>query len=247
VSTDVEQDAPELSLWRAVRAAASAMSDDFVRFVAGNVAWLAVVGAALLTGRLFLPGHALLVLIVPASYGLCRMTAFAVRGRPARLAQFRAGVTRRGWAGFGLGCLQLVLLALAATNVTIAVQAPSLPLVLSAAVSAYSGLFLSATVLAVWPLLLDPAREQMAMRSIVRLGLVVIAARPGRQLALVILEGVLVAVGLQAFVAALLLPAFGLLVSSWVVLPLADELATNSGSPADPRTIKRSGGSGRAR
>lgn len=226
MTTEAEQGALELSLWRAVRAAASALSDDFVKFVAGNAAWLAVAGLGLLAGRVVVPAHALLVLNVPVSYGLCRMAAFAVRGRPARLPQFRDGVTQRGWAGFGLGCLQFALLALVATNVTIAVQAPSLPIAVAAVASGYAGLFLMASVLVVWPLLLDPEREQLPLRSIVRLGLVVIAARPGRHLALVVLEAVLIAVGLQAFVAALVLPAFGLLLASWVVLPLADELAT---------------------
>jgi len=232
VTTIATDDEPrDLSLWRALRAAASALTDDFISFVAGNVMWLFAAGAALLVGRIALPGHALLVLLVPASYGVCLMAVSAVRGRPARLTQLRAGATVRGWSGFWLGAGQLLVLALAVTNATIAVQAPSLPLVLAAVVSGYAGLFVAASVLAIWPLLVDPDRAHLPMRSIARLGFAVIAARPGRLLALVVLEVVFVVVGLQTFVAALVLPALALLVASWVVLTLADELVGNAGRP----------------
>jgi hypothetical protein len=222
---DQVEDGGELSVAGALRPAAWSMADDFVRFVAGNVTWLAVAGGAVLVGRFAPPGYLLLLLVVAASLGLCRMAAIAVRGRPVRLQQFREGLTLRGWAGFGLGCLQSGLLALAVINVTIAWRVPTLPLVLSAVVSGYAAIFVTATILAVWPLLLDPARDHLAIGQIVRLGLATIAARPARQFALVMLEAVLVAVGLQTFVAALVLPGFGILLAAWVVLPLADELA----------------------
>ena len=224
MTTRSEPDTCELSLWDAMRAGAGAMSDQFVRFAIGNLVWLAVVGAALLVGRVYVPGNVLLVLGVGASCGLCRMAACTIRGKPAVLTEMRTGLAQRGWTGFGFGCLQLVIVAVAATNITIAVQTPRLPMILSAVVSGYAGVFVAATILVAWPLLLDPDREQMAIGQVVRLGLVVIAARPGRHLALVILEAFLVAVGLQTFVAALVLPAFGLLVACWVVLPLADDL-----------------------
>ena len=79
-------------------------------------------------------------------------------------------------------------------------------------------------MLVVWPLMVDPLRDHLAIGELVRLGLVVVAARPARSLALVVFEAILVAIGLQTFVAALVLPAFGLLVASWIVLPLADAL-----------------------
>lgn len=219
---------PELSLWRAVRAAASALSDAFVAFAVGNVVWLAAVGAALLAGRLFAPASVLVLLVVPASHGLCRMATIAVRGRPVRMAHLRVGATGRGWAGFWLGVVQLLLLALAAVNAAVAVHAPNLALVLAGAVSGYAGLFVFASVLVLWPLLLDPDRAELSMCAIARLGFVVIAARPGRVLALVVFESLLVFIGLQTFVAALVLPAFGLLLAAWVVLPLADELESST-------------------
>ena len=81
---DIDPDTKELPLWGALRAAVRTMSDDFVRFVAANVAWLAVTGLAPLLGRIYPPGFVLLVLVVGASLGLCRMAACVVRGRPAR-------------------------------------------------------------------------------------------------------------------------------------------------------------------
>jgi hypothetical protein len=226
-------DQVELSFGGALRAAASAMTDDFVRFVIGNVVWLAMVGTAIVVGRVYPPGRVLVVVaFVGASHGLCRMAATTVRGRRARLLQFRQGVSRRRWAGLGLGCAQLALIALAATNVTIGSAQPSLLRAMSAAVSAYAGLFLVTSVLVVWPLLLDPDRDQLGIGVIVRHGLGVIASRPGRLVVLVIVEAVLVTVGLQTFVAAIVLPAFGLSIACWVVLPLADELVGRS----DPST-----------
>jgi hypothetical protein len=223
----------ERSFIGALRAGAVAMTDDFVRFLIGNVVWLAIVGAALLAGRLAPLGNVLVVgACVTASFGLCRMAALGVRGRPARWQHFRQGITARGWAGFGLGCLQAGLVALAVVNVTIAWRVATLPLVASAVVSGYVAIAASATVLAVWPLMLDPERQGLPLGHVVRLGLVAIAARPGRHLALVLLEVVFVAVGVQTFVAALVLPSFGFLVATAVVLPLADHLVAAPAQPA---------------
>jgi hypothetical protein len=225
-----------LSLWRGLRVAASALSDDFVAYVGGNVAWLVSVGLAVLAGRVFIPGYIVLLIVVPGSFGLCRMAAIAVRGNHARLSQFRAGVSARGWTGVGIGSMQLLLLVLAGANVTIAWQAPSLPLVASATASLWVGIFVAASVLVVWPLLHDPDREQLSVTSILLLALVIIAARPGRLFALVVVEALLITVGLQTFVAALVLPALGLLLASWVVIPLADELTgSRTVRPGTPR------------
>jgi hypothetical protein len=108
-------------------------------------------------------------------------------------------------------------------EITVAVQAPTLPLVLSTIISGYTALFVTATVFVIWPLLLDPDRG-LAVSAAIRLGLTVIANHPVRILALVVSEAVLIGVGVQAFVAALVLPAVGLVLASWVVLPVADRL-----------------------
>lgn len=218
-----ETETGERTLWQAMKAAASSVSDDFGRFVVANAVWLAVAAGAVQAGNFVFAAYAALLLLVPASYGVCRMAANAARGRPARLAQLRAGSMSCGWAGFGLGCAQLIVIGLAATNVTIAAQAPTLLLVLSAIISGYAGLFVMATVFVLWPLLLDPAGTR-AVGPTLRLGLTVIATRPARILALVLVEAGLIAAGLQAVPAALILPAFGLVLASWVVLPLADQI-----------------------
>lgn len=219
----------ELSIWRSLRATVSSMSDDFLRFVAGNLVWLLIAAAALLLGRVFLPAHLLGVLLVPASYGLARMATNAVRGRPARLYQFRAGAWRRGAAGFGLGCAQMLVVVLGTLNIILGVQAASLLLVLSAIFSGYVLLAVGASVATIWPLLLDPARDQVPTRRLIRLALTVIAARPGRIVVLVLIEAVLVAVCLQALIAAVLLPSFGILLASWVVLTTADQIGAAHG------------------
>lgn len=225
--TAAEPAVTELSVWRSVRATVSSMSDDFLRFVAGNLLWLLCAAAALLLGRFFLPAHLLAVLLVPASFGLARMAANSVRGRPARLYQFRAGAWHRGAAGFGLGCAQLLAVTLGALNIVLGVQAASLLLALSAIFSGYVLLAVGATIATMWPLLLDPVRDQVSTRRLCRLALTVIAARPGRIIVLVLIEALLVAFGLQTFIAAALLPSFGILLASWVVLTAADQIEAN--------------------
>lgn len=227
-----DTEAAELTLWRSIRAAVSSLSDDFLRFVAANLAWLAVAGATLLLGRVSFPAHLLSLLLVPATFGLARMAANSVRGRPARLHQFREGPLRRGAVALGLGCVQVVVATLGTLNIIVGVQAPTLPLVLSAIFSGYVLLVVAATISALWPLLMDPARDRVPIRRLIRLSLTVIATRPGRMFGLVLVESLLVAVALQAFVAAVILPGFGVLVAAWVVLTAADRIESGTTGPA---------------
>lgn len=233
MTAPAEPDVVELSLWRSVRAAVSSLSDDFLRYVAANLVWLLVAAAALVLGRVFLPAHLLALLLVPASYGMARMAANSVRGRPARLYQWRDGAVRRGPAGLGLGCAQMAVAVIGTLNIVVGIQAASLPLVLSAIFSGYVLLAVAASMTALWPLLLDPARDQVSTRGLGRLALTVVAARPGRILGLVLIEALLVAVGLQAFVAAVILPSFGILLAAWVVLTAADQIESTRADAPD--------------
>lgn len=126
----------------------------------------------------------------------------------------------------------MVVATLGTLNIIVGVQAPTLPLVLSAIFSGYVLLVVAATISALWPLLMDPARDRVPIRRLIRLSLTVIATRPGRMFGLVLVESLLVAVALQAFVAAVILPGFGVLVAAWVVLTAADRIESGTTGPA---------------
>jgi hypothetical protein len=95
-----------------------------------------------------------------------------------------------------------------------------------------------AVVLAValWPLLLDPERRDVAMPALFRLALAVIMRRPISLVIVALAQIALLAAIAEVVVLGLLLPSFGLLVAAYVVLPTADRLQV----PGRPTTPQRS-------
>lgn len=216
---------PDPSLWWTLRGSMSALFDDFGKFFVANALWCAAGGAALLLGSVYLLANALLIVLVPATAGLGRLATMAARGHPARLRHFRDGLTARWPFAPLLGVAQFALGAVGWVNVQVGFTAATLPLVAAAVAAFWLLLAVATSAVAVWPLLLDPDRDAVPTRQLVRLALGVVVIRPGRVVLVVTFGVVMGIVSLQAMVAALVLPSVGVLFAAHAVIPVADRLA----------------------
>jgi hypothetical protein len=221
------------SLWSALRSSVSALTDDFARFLVANVVWLAVTALVLVLGRLHVAAHLLLIVLVPITAGLGRMAAYTAREQVARLGHFREGMVARWPASMFLGALQLLVAAVSWLNLQVGLTAATLPLVAAAIASAWLLLLVAASAVTVWPLLLDPDRDEAPVGRLLRVALAVAMARPGRIAILVAIVVVLVMVGAQFLVAAVLLPSLGVLAATHATVPIADRLEGRT--PSDTR------------
>lgn len=212
------------SLFAGVRAALGAFTDDFGRFVAVNLAWGVVAVTVTVVERLHPAFMLLAVVLVPTTAALARMSADTVRGVPARLASARDGFTHRLGTALAIGGVQLSVLFVAWINVQIGLAADSLALAVAGVTSAWAMLIVAVSAVTAWPLLMDPRRDGVGVRQLGRLALAVVLARPGRILAVVLLEAVIVVVMIQTIIGALLLPSIGVLVAAHVLVPVADAI-----------------------
>lgn len=212
------------SLWSTLRAAVSAFTDDFSRFFAANVVWSMVALAVTLVAQFHLALSSLTLLLVPTTMAIARMAATTVRGVPARLDQARDGALHRSPTTLLIGLAQLTLLVIAWLNVQIGIAATSLVIAAGGVVAGWVLLIVLVLAVAWWPLLLDPSRDEVGTRRLWRLALAVVAARPGRVLAVVVIEVVITIVVVQTIVGALLLPSVGVLIAAHAIVPVADAL-----------------------
>lgn len=224
----------DLSLWWVLRRSLSAFFDDFGRFVAANVFWVTAGAVVAVAVSLHVAGYMLVVAMLPVTAGLFRMAGYAVREHPARVRQFGTGLAARRPYALLLGTAQVGVGLVSWVNFHIGLTAATLPLVVAAIASGWVLLIVAASAAVMWPLLLDPERDGVAFRRVVRLALQVALVRPGRVILVVAFEVLLVAVAVQALVATLLLPALGALFAAYAVLPVADRLEGREPAAADP-------------
>lgn len=216
---------PVPTFWRTLRTSALAFSDAFGSFVAANVLWFLAALAIVLASQLTVFASALLLLLIPVTAGLGRMAAVTGRGRPGRFAHFRTGVRHRAMASLLLGSGQVATAGIALINLSISLEAePTLIMAVSGATSGWVLVMVAASALALWPLLLDPERDDLPVRTVVRTGFAVALARPGRLLLLIMTESVLVGIALQTVIGAMILTSFGVLLAAHTVLPIADAI-----------------------
>jgi hypothetical protein len=214
----------ERSVLQALRAAASTLADDVLRFVGAAAFWLLLATVVLLIGRMHLAGSVLLLVLVPATAGIGRLAAYAFRGLPPRLPQVLEGARHRWPGALALGAFQLLVTGIALLNVDLGLTFATWPLVVAAIVSVNLGVMATVVGTTVWPLLVDPARDDVATSQLVRLGLEVVAVRPLRVLGMDVLLAAMLVVSLQTFVGALVLLPLGVLLTTHLVLPAADRL-----------------------
>jgi hypothetical protein len=222
-----------MTFWSGVRASVSASTDSPGQFLAGNLAWLAVAALTVTAGASFRPAYVLTLLVVPVTCGLMRVAAHAARGDLPRVRHFVGGARHRIWAHLGIGAAQGVVLAIAVINIGVGMTGETLVFALVAVFATYVALATVVLAVALWPLLLDPERRDVALPTLFRLALAVITRRPLSLVVVALALVALLAAIAEIVVLGLLLPSFGLLVAAHLVLPTADRLHV-AGRPTTP-------------
>lgn len=195
------------------------------RLVPANLAWGALMVAALVAGPGTPVGIALLALLAVPTAGIYRMAALIARGEPATLSDFTGGMRRFGARGVVVGVAAGILAVVFATNVVVGLESGN-PLGWFVSAMALWGLVgLVMGLVALWPLLVDPDRDGAGLRAVLVLAGLVVIGRPGRMLFLTVVVAAVLAVSTIAFALLLMVAlAFVALFTARFVLPLADDL-----------------------
>lgn len=216
------QPAPQPSLAGALRTGGAKLFEEIFAVLVTNLAWAMLAGAVVYLTGLAPVALVLLPLIAPLTTGLARISVLAARDRVVPLRAFLDGVRDRFWIKLGLGALQTVVLLTALVNVVVAPSLGGLFGAISMVLSVYVAAATFGYGLVFWTLLSDPDRATMAVRSLGRLSMAVVLARPLAVAFLLLLTALAIGVMASLIVPLLFLPSFVLITIAAYVLPAAD-------------------------
>lgn len=220
-------EAPEelrsIGLARSIRTAFSVYVDEVVLFLVLNVAL--VIAVAALGGLVAALPVALLLsplLALPTAV-LCRLAVAAARGGTPRWPMVGEELFRRPGRKIALAATQLVLLALALLNLSLATEIGGVLGFLSLVVSGYAVIGSSVFALALWPVVCDPRREAPLVQQL-RLALAVVLLRPVQLAVLGLITVLAMVASVQLIAPALFLPSLIVLAIADYVVNVADRL-----------------------
>lgn len=216
------QPGPQPSLAGALRTGGAKLFEEIFAVLVTNLAWALLAGGVVYLSGLVPAALVLLPLIAPLTTGLARISVLAARDRVVPLHAFLDGVRDRFWVKLGLGALQTVVLLVALVNVVVAPSLGGLFGAISTVVSVYVAAATFGYGLVFWTLLSDPDRAAMAVRSLGRLSMAVVLARPLAVAFLLLLAALAIGVMASLIVPLLFLPSFMLITIAAYVLPAAD-------------------------
>lgn len=190
-----------------------------------NVVWGVILVALLVGAAVWLPLAALTSLLALPVAGLHRMAALLQRGEPAGFSDFLQAMRRFAAPAFALGLASVVLAAVFTTNVFVGLDAGGFVGWSLSALALYGDIGLAMFLVAAWPILVDPLREEVGLGGRLKLAALVNLARPGRMFGLTLVIAALLIVSAFLFAALLTVSvAFVSLVATRYVLPAADRL-----------------------
>lgn len=195
------------------------------RLVPANATWAGLLVLVLAATLAWLPLVALAALLAVPVAGIHRMAALIARGESVAFADFIDGSRRFLTPALATGLASLALAGVFTTNVVVGLQMGG-PVGWSlSALALYGDIGLAVLLVAWWPLLVDPRREEQPLRERLKLAALVVLRWPGRMTALTLTIGVMLIIS-TALLAVLLTVAiaYGALVGSRFVLPVADRL-----------------------
>jgi hypothetical protein len=210
----------------AVRASAIDVFYNSWRLVPANIVWgVAFVVVALV----FLSAPALGLLLVPLlavpAVGVFRIAALIARGQAVSLADGFAAWRRFGPAALAAGVAITLGIVVTTWDLVAGITSDSLIAWAIGTLAAWGLLLLVAGSVVLWPLLVDPAREDRPIRERLRLAALLVVAYPLRVAALVIVLLAILVASFVAFAALVTVSiAFVALVACRWVLPAADRL-----------------------
>ena len=205
------------------------------RLVPANFVWGLLFVTILVAGGVWLPALLLVAVLAVPLAGLHRMAALICRGAGASLSDFVTGMRRYVWAALATGVIASALAVIFTANVILGLQLGGILGWFFSALALYADIGLAMTLVAFWPILVDPLREELPIRRRLRLAILVNLARPGRMFALTVLLTAVLVVSTVLFAALLTVSvAYVSLVATRYVLPAADRLEGR-------RTVHRAG------
>lgn len=220
---DERAEPPRPSVARAIRDSFARYLDDIILFVIVNGVWALALGLFAFL-RIGLP---LVVILTPLlalpTASLMRLAVAAARDRAPTWPMAREELGRLAGRKVVLAAIQLLILGLSLTNVTLGSSIGGLPGIASAIVAGYALIAISVYALALWPIVCDPAREA-PVRDQLRLALALVALRPLQLAVLAVITVLAVIVSIQLIVPLLFLPSLVLIMIAGYVVPVADRL-----------------------
>lgn len=214
-----------MSLVGALRKAATDLYFNSWRLAPANLAWAVTLLLALFVGPTTLLGLALLIVSAIPLAGIYRMAALIAREEPVAFSDFLGAMRRFALPAMGTAAGAGLLAIVFTTNVVVGLQATDPIGWFVSAMGLWGAIGLALFIVAWWPLLVDPRRDDLGSRRRIALAGLAVIGQPVRMLALsLVLTAVLI--GSAILFAALLLlgVAYTSLVSTNYVLPLVDAL-----------------------
>jgi uncharacterized membrane protein YesL len=216
---------PGTSIGQAIRLAAGDFYFNSLRFVPANVVWAIALLAVLFAALNWPPALLLGALLAVPLAGMHRMAALLTRGEPTSISDFVAGMRRFGLQATGILAGAAILAVVLLTNLVTGFASNGVLGWFVGATALWGLVALAMAVIAVWPVLVDPRREDRPLRRRLQLAGLVLIGRPGRLFLLTVLIAViLVASTILLGVIVLVGVAYTSLLATRWVLPAVDDL-----------------------
>jgi hypothetical protein len=216
-------DAPGIG--RSLREAGSDLFFNSWPVVPGNLLWGVLMLALLFVASIAAPMVFLAGLLALPVAGIYHVAALIVRGEGAGIGDIVAGMRRHAVPALALGYLAAILAAVFTINIFVGLEMDGIGGWVLSALALYGNIALALFVVAAWPLLVDPRRQELSVRRRLWLAVVVNLVRPAHMLALLAIIGALIVLSTLLLAALLTVTiAFVSLFSTRYVLPAADRI-----------------------
>jgi hypothetical protein len=193
--------------------------------VPANIAWGALLIALAIAIATTPIAFALVGLLAIPVAGMHRMAALIVRGGSVGFDDFVSGMRRFGLPALAVGTAATLLAFVLTTNIVIGLQSNNLAGWLLSAFALYGAIGLIMFLIAAWPILVDPLREELPVRRRLWLAAAVGITGLGRIFVLSLVITTVLVVSTVLFAALLTVSvAYVSLVATRYMLPAADRL-----------------------
>ena len=204
------------------------------RLVPANVVWGALLLLVITAAAFWLPLAALSALLAVPVAGIYRMAALIQRGEAVGFADFISGMRQFAGPALALGVLAVVLGTVLTANIFIGLEVGSLLGWVFSAFALYGNIGLAMFLVAAWPIIVDPLRQEVPLRKRLWLAVVLNFARPVRMFVLTAVLVALLVVSTVLLAALLTISlAYISLVATRYVLPAIDRLERRPTVPVE--------------
>jgi hypothetical protein len=210
--------------FRALILAAESLFEDLLVYVVANLAFGLGLLVTALVVQLTVLGYLLAIPLALPAAAVMRLATISIRRGTPRMGDL-ADAYRRPGRVLGLAAAQVLLVTILFLDLAIGSGTRTLIGTILAVAALYGLVVVWVMATIVWPLVLDPARADRSLRSLLRLAVVLLLTRSARMGLLALVVGVVL---LLAVLSVVLILSVGLalawLIAAHTVLPAADAL-----------------------